>query len=159
MAALTLAKAETLREEWLRFVFHGTQPSFLAGGGWPSPGTSIAALYMTLHTADPGEAGSPSTNEATYGGYARSGIFRATGAGGWTIDEPTNGDWRARNTSVFYFPEKTDAGSQAITHIGIATASSGGTLLYRVPVPGGTVTLEQYDALKIPALSITIKEL
>jgi hypothetical protein len=159
MAALTLAKAAKLREEWLKFVFHGTQPSFMAGGGWPSPGTSIAALYLTLHTADPGEAGGPSTSEATYTGYTRQGVFRATGAGGWTIDEPTAGEWRSRNTSIVLWSAKSDVGTQSITHVGLATASSGGILLYRVPMPGGSVVVKQYDKLKIPALALTFREL
>ncbi len=156
MAALAQAKAATVREEWLKFVFHGDQPSFLAGGSWP-PGSAISSLYASLYTADPGEAGSPSTNEATYGGYARVAIARTSG--GWTIDEPTSGAWRARNAAAIAFAAKTDAGTQNLTHLGICTASSGGTLLYRIPLPGGPLSLSQYQSRTIPALAVTIKEL
>lgn len=156
MAALAQAKASKVREEWLKFVFLGTQPSFLAGGSWP-PGSAISSLYATLHTADPGEAGSPSTSEATYGGYARVAIARTSG--GWTIDEPTTGAWRVRNAAAIPFAAKTDAGSQSLTHLGICTASSGGKLLYRIPLPGGPLAISQYQSRTIPALAVTIKEL
>lgn len=156
MAALTLAKAAKLREDWLKFVFLATQPSFWTGGSYP-PGSAITSLYLSLHTADPGEAGTPSTSEATYGSYARVAVARTSG--GWTIDEPTSGAWRARNTAIISGTQKSDAGTQAITHVGIGTASSGGKLLYRVPMPGGTVTLARYQRILIPALALTIKEL
>ena len=35
-------------------------------------------FYLALHTADPGEAGSQTTSEASYGGYARVAIPRTS---------------------------------------------------------------------------------
>ena len=49
-----------------------------------SPQTNIG---IALHTADPGDAGSASTSEATYTSYTRINVARTTG--GWT--EPSNG--------------------------------------------------------------------
>ena len=40
-------------------------------------------LYLALHTADPGAAGSQTTNEATYTSYARVSVARSTA--GWTV--------------------------------------------------------------------------
>jgi hypothetical protein len=156
MAALTLAKAAKLREDWLKFVFLASQPSFWTGGSWP-PASAISSLYLSLHTASPGEAGGPSTNEATYGSYARVAVPRTSA--GWTIDEPTAGAWRSRNTAIISGTQKSDAGTQTITHIGICTASSGGKLLYFVPMPGGSVVLARYQRILIPALALTFREL
>jgi hypothetical protein len=47
-------------------------------------GSSLAgALFVSLHTADPGEAGSQSTSEATYTSYARVSMPRNGST--WTV--------------------------------------------------------------------------
>jgi len=92
-------------------------------------GSSLAgALFISLHTADPGESGSQSTSEATYTSYAR-------------VSMPRNGStWTVTGNSVspaaiISFPAAT-GGTNTITHFGVGTASSGtGVLLYK-----GTVT-------------------
>lgn len=75
-------------------------------------------FYISLHTADPGEAGDQTTSEATYGAYARVAIARGTG-GGWTVSGNN-----ASNSAAVNFAECT-SGSNTITHFGIGTASSG----------------------------------
>lgn len=89
-------------------------------------GSSTAgSLYVSLHTADPGEAGSQTTSEATYTSYARVAVSRSGGS--WTISgtAPT----QAANAAVVSFPACT-GGTNTITHFGIGTDSSGsGTLL------------------------------
>ena len=74
-------------------------------------------LYLALHTADPGEAGSQTTNEATYTSYARVTVARS--GVGWTVSNPT-----ATNAALVQFP--TCSGStNTITHVSIGTAASG----------------------------------
>ena len=83
---------------------------------------AAGSLYVSLHTADPGEAGTPTTSEATYTGYARVAVARS--AGGWTV----SGD-NVKNAAAINFPAAT-AGSNTLTHFGISTSASGaGTLL------------------------------
>jgi hypothetical protein len=93
-------------------------------------------LYISLHTADPGEAGDQTTNEANYTGYARIAVVRS--GTGWTV---TNN--QAVNAAVITFGACT-AGSNTITHIGIGTASSGagkliisGTCTPNIPISNG----------------------
>lgn len=157
MATLTLAKTRAFREDWLKFVFHGLQPPclVLASGSWP-PASAITSLYVSFHTASPGEAGSQSTNEATYGGYARVAVARSSA--GWTIDEPTTGDWRCRNAAIIEGVDRTDVGSQDLTHVGIGSAASGsGSLLYFAPLPA-TLTITQGTRPQIGLNRLTIKE-
>ena len=92
-------------------------------------GSSTAgSLYVSLHTADPGEAGSQTTNETSYTSYARVAVARS--GAGWTVTN--NSVSPAANIS---FPACT-GGTATITHFGVGTDSSGaGTLLYK-----GTVT-------------------
>jgi hypothetical protein len=97
-------------------------------------GSSAAGnLYMSLHTADPGEAGDQTTNEIAYTSYARVAIARTSG--GFTIT--TNSVATAANTD---FPAGT-GGSGTASHFGIGTASSGaGVLLYKGTISPNIVT-------------------
>ncbi len=82
------------------------------------------SLYWSLHTADPGAAGSQTTSEATYTSYARQAASR-TGSTGLTVSGNS-----MSNTGVITFPTST-GGSNDITHWGLGTALSGaGVLLW-----------------------------
>jgi len=79
-------------------------------------------FYISLHTADPGEAGNQSTSETAYTSYARVSVARA--GGGWTLTAQT-----ISNTALVQFPQCT-GGASTVTHFGIGTDSSGvGNLL------------------------------
>lgn len=80
---------------------------------------SVAAgsFYISLHTADPGEAGTPQTNEATYTGYARIAIARS--GAGWTVSGNAYS-----NAAIASFAACT-AGTNTITHFGIGSSASG----------------------------------
>lgn len=96
----------------------------------PIPGISSspsANLYISLHTADPGEAGNQSTNEAQYLSYARVSITRDTN--GFKVVEDL-----ATNVEEVVFPSAT-GGSDVVTHFGIGLNDSGaGKLLLRAPL-------------------------
>ena len=78
---------------------------------------TAGSFYISLHTADPGEAGDQSTNEASYTGYARVAVART--AGGWTRTVST-----IANTALVQFAQCT-GGSATVTHFGIGTDLSG----------------------------------
>ena len=88
------------------------------------PWNAITDLYVALHTADPGEAGNQTTNEATYTSYARVAVAR-TGVG-WTVSGNT-----AENAALFQFPQCT-GGTNTITYVSIGTVASpgAGQILY-----------------------------
>lgn len=109
-----MSKSNTTENDFVKMVFLGTDPSWRTGG---------ATLYLSLHTADPGEGGTQSSSECTYTPYARVAVSKD--AAGWTVTGA-----QASNTADVIWPECT-SGSETITHIGIGTASSGdGQLLY-----------------------------
>ena len=84
-----------------------------------APATS---LYLSLHTADPGEAGDQTTNEVAYTNYARVAIVRT--ASGWTVASGVG-----ETAAVTTFPE-CGATPATATHFGIGTDASGaGNLL------------------------------
>lgn len=80
--------------------------------------TANGSFYVSLHTADPGESGSQTTNETSYTSYARVAVTRdGTGfsRAGSTIS----------NVGSITFPQCTGS-TATITHFGIGTDLSGG---------------------------------
>jgi hypothetical protein len=120
-----MSKADTWENEILRLLFNATAIANVADNAASSP---ITNLHVSLHTADPGEAGTQSTSETTYTSYARVAVARS--GSGWTVT--ANSVSPAANID---FPQCT-GGTATITHFGVGTAPSGtGKLLYK-----GTVT-------------------
>lgn len=119
-----MSKGNTFELDLLKLIFNGTAIADLAENDATAPLTS---LFLSLHTADPGEAGSQTTSEATYTGYARQAVARTTA--GFTAANPV------ALAAAVNFPAAT-AGTNTITHFAIGTLVSGtGKILY-----SGTVT-------------------
>jgi len=75
-----MSKGDTFENDFLKLIFNATAIADLAENDTSSPATT---LTVALHTADPGEAGTQSTSETAYTGYARVAVART--AGGWTV--------------------------------------------------------------------------
>lgn len=115
-----MSKSNLLENSILALIFNATAFANIAENDSSSPATN---LYVSLHTADPGEGGDQTTNEATYTSYARVAVARTSG--GWTVSGNA-----VTNAAAIVFPEAT-GGSNTITHFGVGVASSGaGQLLY-----------------------------
>jgi hypothetical protein len=117
-----VSKGNTFENDLLKLIFNATAIANIADNAATSPLTN---LYLSLHTADPGEAGDQATNETAYTGYARQAVARTTG--GWTVTgnsvSPVNN---------IDFPECTASPGAAITHFSIGVAASGATkVLYK----------------------------
>jgi hypothetical protein len=85
---------------------------------------AAGSLFVSLHTADPGEAGSQTTSEVAYTGYARQAVARS--GAGWAV----SGNNASNAAAVSFGP--CTAGTATVTHFGIGTASSGaGNLLFK----------------------------
>lgn len=87
------------------------------------PSTANGSVYVSLHTADPADSTSQTTNEVStgsYQNYARQAIARTTSA--WTVSGNN-----AYNTTALAFPACGAAGSTSVTHFGIGDSSSNST--------------------------------
>lgn len=116
----------------LGLILNGTAIPGLADNAASSPLTS---LYLSLHTADPGEAGTQTTSEVTYTGYARKAVTR--NAAGWTV---SSSDGSATLTSLQSFTAGTGgSGSGAFWAIGTA-ATGAGMILFSGPVSPAIAT-------------------
>lgn len=107
-----MSKGNTTEADIIAFVFNAT--------AMPAYGSN---LVVSLHTADPGEAGTLATNECDYDDYARVSVSRDSG--GWTC----TGN-QAVNTAEVTWPECDTAfvGTQIATHGAVGTV--GGQILY-----------------------------
>lgn len=91
--------------------------------GTALPWNANTNLFIALHTADPGEAGNALTSEATYGGYARATLTRAS-------DFTVAGN-QISNANLEQFAT-CSSGSNVITFASIVdTASGAGNILVR----------------------------
>jgi hypothetical protein len=113
--------------------------------------TSVAAwspppLYLSLHTADPGESGSHA-NEVAAGGYARqplAGVMGAADLSGISV-----------NTTVITFgPSTIDWG--VITYFGIEDALTGGNMICP-GVPSMPRTIAAGQPLQIPVGQLRLR--
>lgn len=114
-----MSKSNTFENDWLKLIFNATAIANLADNAASSPLTN---LYVSLHTADPGEAGNQTTNEVSYTSYARVAVARTTG--GWTV---TNNS--VSPVANIDFPAAT-GGTGTVTYFGVGSASSGTGVLY-----------------------------
>lgn len=119
-----MSKSNAWETALLNLVFNNTNAANIGDATGLRGSTTAGSLYVSLHTADPGEAGSQTTNETSYTSYARVAVARS--GSGWTVSGNT-----VTNAALVQFPQCT-GGTATITHFGIGTDSSGaGTLLYK----------------------------
>lgn len=109
-----MSKGNTFENDLLKLIFNATAIANIADNAGSSPLTN---LYVSLHTADPGEAYDQTTSEATYTSYARVAVARTSG--GFTVTGNS-----VSPAADIVFPAAT-GGTNTITHFAIGTASSG----------------------------------
>lgn len=108
----------------LTLYFNNTDHANIGDAGGLQNSAAAGSFYISLHTADPGEAGSQTTSEATYTGYARVAVARS--GAGWTVSGSN-----VSNAAAITFGACT-AGSNTITHFGIGSDVSGaGNLFFK----------------------------
>lgn len=116
---------DTMENDLLKLLFNATTIANVAINATSSPITIVA---VALHTADPGEAGTQQTSEASYTSYARVSVTR------------DSSNWIVTNNSVspnaaITFPAGT-GGSGTVTYWSVGKTASGATTLWF----SGTVT-------------------
>jgi hypothetical protein len=109
-----MPKSTTTSNDTLDALLRAVDPAWRSG----------ASRYIALHTADPGNAGTQTTSEATYTSYARVLVTASTGFSAAAAGS-------SANSALIQFPQCT-GGTNVITHVTIGTAASGaGQVIYR----------------------------
>ena len=114
-----MSKGNSWETDLLALLFKATALANVADNAATSP---ITNLYVSLHTADPGEGGSQTTSEAGYTSYARVAVARS--GSGWTV-----ASGQASNAAAVTFPACTGS-SSTCTYFGIGRDSSGAGYLF-----------------------------
>lgn len=124
-----MSKSNSLENSLLLLIFNNTDIANIGDAAGLQNSATAGSLYVGLHTGDPGEAGSQTTSEISYTGYARVAVARS--GAGWTVTGNS-----VSPASAITFGAMTAGAGGTVTHFSVGTDSSGaGTLLYK-----GTVT-------------------
>lgn len=120
-----MSMGNTTENDILALYFNATTIANVAVNATSSP---ITIVGVSLHTADPGEAGDQTTSEAAYTSYARVSVNR--NSGGWTVTANS-----VSPVATISFPAGT-GGSGTATHFALGKSASGAGVLWA----SGTVT-------------------
>lgn len=108
----------------LTLYFNNTDHANVGDASGLQNSATAGSFYISLHTSDPGEAGSQTTNETAYTNYARVAVARS--GAGWTISSAN-----CSNAAQIAFAACGVTGA-TITHFGIGSDSSGaGNLFFK----------------------------
>jgi hypothetical protein len=120
-------KSNAFQTALLDLIFNATIGTALTNLAANSSTSPLTSLFVALHTADPTNSGTQSSNEISYTGYARVAVARTTG--GWTIsgDSPAS----VSPAANIVFGAMTGGTGGTVTNWSIGVASSGaGDILY-----------------------------
>ena len=141
--ATSNAATNYLERRLLHFIFKNNSLSF------SSPGDSI---YVGLATAvSAAETGS--VTEADFTNYARQ---QVTAANWTTIGADSTDTQTAKNSANIEFPASGGGGTDTITHVFIADASSSGNILF-VGALDASKAIAEGDIFRINANNLTIE--
>jgi hypothetical protein len=141
------SKGSTYINDLLKLELNATPIANIADNAASSP---LTALFIALHSADPGVGGSQTTSEISYTGYARVSVARTSG--GFTVSGTG-----ATNAATVTFGTCT-AGSATATHFSIGTIVSGAGKILRTSPLTNSVAISLGNPVAsfgIGALAIT----
>src|SRR6266542_1154801 len=108
-----MSKSDAAENAILLLIFNGTTWANIAVNATSSPATT---LTVALHTADPGEAGTQSTSEISYTGYARVAVARPAG---WTVTGNS-----VSPAATISFGQMTAGTGGTVTHFSVGAGTS-----------------------------------
>lgn len=134
---MALGKSAASETNLLKLLFNATTWGLYAEDKVSTPHTQ---LDVALHTASPGDAGTMSTNEATYTGYARKTLARVSGVTGFDI----TGSAVSLGADLDF--GESSSGTDLITHFSIGITGGGaaeilylGTVLPNIQIADGVI--------------------
>lgn len=149
-----MSKSNAMENGMLLLFFNNTDFANIGDAGGLQNSAAAGSFYISLHTADPGEAGSQNTSETAYTNYARIAVARS--GAGWTVSGNS-----VTNAAEILFAECGVTGA-TITHWGLGTDSSGaGTLLYSNTLGSsnqGPFTAKVDDTITIPGHTLVVDD-
>lgn len=113
-------KTDTFEYNLLKMVFNGSPITSIAA----SAGTT--SLWLGLHTADPGDAGSTAA-EGGYTAYTRVQTDRSTGSTGWAVTSGTSAALASASpTGTLSFPQVATTSTGTFSYATVYQSSNAG---------------------------------
>lgn len=146
-----MSKSNTFENDLLLLIFNNTDIADIGDAGGLQNSAAAGSLYVALHTADPGEAGTATTNETAYTDYARVAVARS--GAGWTVSGSS-----VVNAAQITFPQCGASGA-TITHASITTAASGASkILYSGALSSSLAVANQITPFFAATTGVTVTE-
>lgn len=144
-----MSLVNTFETDLLELIFQNIALTNVGDAGGLQPSSGAGNIYVSLHSADPGEAAAnQSVNELSYTGYARQAAVRS--ASGWTVTGDT-----VDNAAEINMGENTSA-LQTSTNYGLGFAVSGATTIYIVGTASLAVSVGVNPQFAIGALDVQL---
>lgn len=124
-----MSKSNAAENEQLLHYFNNANIANIGDATGLRGSTAAGSFYLVLHTADPGEAGSATTSEIAYTGYARQAVARSSA--GFTVSGSS-----VTLTNNVDFPEMTGGAGGTATYFSVVKEVSGASVI----LYSGTVT-------------------
>lgn len=124
-----MSKSNTFENELLLHLFNNADIANVGDAAGLQNSVAAGSLYLVLHTADPGEAGTATTSEIAYTGYARQAVARSSA--GFTVSGAS-----ATLANNVDFPEMTGGAGGTVTYFSVVKEVSGASVI----LYSGTVT-------------------
>ena len=122
-----MSMSNTSENNLLILLFNNTDWAGIGDAGGLQNSATAGSFYVRLHTTDPGDAGTGSTNEIAYTGYAPVAVARS--AGGFTVSGS-----QVSNTATVQFGECT-AGSASAGFFSVCAGNGAGAdIIYSGPL-------------------------
>lgn len=123
-----MSKSDAFENALLLLIFNNTNIANIGDATGLRGSVAPGSFHLSLHTADPGEAGSAqTTSECTYTSYARLAVARSVA--GFVV---TGNSAALAAIQTFANPSNATNLPQTATHFAVGTAASGaGSIIYR----------------------------
>lgn len=147
-----MSLTNTFETNLLKLIFQNIALADIGNGAGLPPATLVGDIFVSLHTADPGEAAADqSVSECAYTGtpnYTRQSVVRS--AVGWVVTGNI-----CDNAALIQYSENTGA-SETATNFGLGFALSGTTTLYMLGTSSLVISTNVQPEFAIGALDISL---
>ena len=146
-----MSKSNTFENELLLLIFNNTDIANIGDASGLQNSATAGSLYVALHTADPGEAGTASTSEAAYTGYARVAVARS--GAGWTVSGNN-----VTNAADIVFGTASGGTPETLTHWSICKESGGSSVILYKGSLSSSLVVNNNIAPRIIAGALNVNE-
>lgn len=140
------AFSDSLENAFLLHYFNNSAIANVGDAGGLLPSATAGSVYVTLHTADPGEAGAQNTSVAAYTGFVYKAVARSSAQ--WTV----SGN-QVSNVNAITFAQSSSSETEMFWGIG-RSSSGAGTLDFKGHI-GAAVKTFTANAADVTADTIT----